>query len=103
MAASAKVIDFIDPSKANGVGTELATTTTSLVSRLSTTPAVIRDTAGLEQAVLDRQTIGDAIKRVEEFFAPFKQMAHRLHKALCDRESEILTPLRKVDGDKRTA
>lgn len=103
-AATAKVsnvIDFIQPDKAKEVGGELETTSKSLATRLG--PTAITDTASLEQAVLDRQAIGDAIKRVEEFFAPFKQMAHRLHKALCDRETEILTPLRRVDTTKRTA
>jgi hypothetical protein len=57
----------------------------------------------LEQAVLDRQEIGAAAKRVEEFFAPLKTMAHRLHKALCDRENEILGPLMRLDRAKRDA
>lgn len=102
-AASAKgnVIDFIQPDKAREVGGELETTTKSLAQRLSST--TVTDTKSLEQAVLDRQAIGDAIKRVEDFFAPFKQMAHRLHRALCDRETEILTPLKRVDAVKRTA
>jgi len=99
--ASAKVIDFIDPTKAKEVGGELATTTQSLAQRLAAT--AVTDLVSLEQAVTDRQAIGEAVKRVQEFFAPFKQMAHRLHKALCDRENEILGPLLKLDGTKRTA
>ena len=95
------VIDFIQPDKAKSIGGEIETTTKSLASRLS--QSAVTDLGSLEQAVLDRQAIGDAIKRVQEFFAPFKQMAHRLHKALCDRENEILAPLQRVDVAKRTA
>ena len=101
MPTAAKVIDFIDPSKAKDVGRELESTTASLATRLTTT--TVTDLPSLEQAVTDRQALGEAIKRVEEFFSPFKQMAHRLHKALCDRETEILAPLRRVDFVKREA
>lgn len=100
-ARAATVVDFIQPEKAKDLGGELAKTTGSLAQRLG--PTAITDTRSLEQAVLDRQALGDAITRVEEFFAPFKQMAHRLHKMLCDRETEILTPLKRVDSAKRAA
>lgn len=98
--ATAKVLDFNQPDSAKAVGREIETTTVSLVTRLrDLTP--IADVVGLEQAVADREQIGDAIKRVESFFAPFKEMAHKLHKALCDREREILTPLTTIDSQKR--
>lgn len=101
-AATAKVLDFNQPDTAKVVGRELETTSQSLVLRLDG-DHTIADIVDLEQAVSDRQLLGDAIKRVEEFFAPFKKMAHDLHKALCNRESEILAPLQRIDGLKRGA
>jgi hypothetical protein len=83
-------------------GTELELTAQALSQQLGTA-LVIRSTADLEQAVIDRRTIGDAITRVETFFAPLKQMAYKLHATLCDRERTILAPLRAVDTTRRTA
>jgi hypothetical protein len=100
-ARAANVVDFIDPAKAKEIGGDLEQTTTTLARRLASVQ--IADAASCQQAVLDRQTIGDMIKNVEGFFAPFKSMAHKLHKALCDRESEILAPIRMVDGKLRSA
>jgi len=99
--SDAKVLDFNRPETAAPVGGELEVTAQSLVSRLAL--STVGDLHSLNQAVLDRQDIGGAIKRVEEFFAPFKDMAHKLHKALCDRETSILAPLRRLDTVKRAA
>ena len=66
-------------------------------------PVAIRSLADLERAVRDRQLIADAIARVVGFFAGFKAAAHKLHKAICDRESEILAPLRALDAARRDA
>ena len=68
------------------VGAELAVTSLSLVDRLGAIE--VTDRASLEQAVLDRQQIGEATKRVQEFFRPLKQMADRLHKALCEQPAD---------------
>jgi len=96
------VLDVTQPEQsANSVGTELAVTTQALTTRLALAP--ITDTASLERAVEDRRAIGDAAKRVEEFFAPLKQLAHKLHKALCDRENAITGPLLQLDGQKKAA
>lgn len=95
-------IDFNEPNSAKHVGVELESTATSLAVRVGGSLA-ITDRATLEQAVIDRDQIGDAIKRVQEFFAPLKQMADKLHKAICAREREILDPLRKVDEQKAGA
>lgn len=102
MAATAKVLDFNQPESAARVGTEIETTALELVSRVKDAAAIV-DLRGCEQAVADRRMIGDAVKRVEEFFAPFKDMAFKLHKALCQRENAILAPLKLVDGEKREA
>lgn len=95
----ASVVDFNEPTSASRVGGELATTALSLAMRVRQTATVI-DVVSLEQAALDRQALGDAMKRVEEFFRPLKAMAHQLHAALCDREREILEPLRTADREK---
>jgi len=101
MSASAKILDFNQPETARAVGGELAATGEALVIQLRESAVI--DLATLEQAVRDRQTLGQAIARVAQFFAPFKAMAHQLHKALCDREREILAPLEQLDQLKRTA
>jgi hypothetical protein len=91
-------IDFNRPDAAQGVGGDLVATNEALVHRLgpSTTIATVAD---LERAVVARQQIGEAIKRVEAFFEPVKRMAFQLHKALCAREQAILAPLRALDKD----
>jgi hypothetical protein len=93
------VVDFNEPNSAARVGGELASTALSLSERVRQTPP-ITDLVSLEQAALDRELLGDAMKRVEEFFRPLKSMANALHKALCDRERDILEPLRSADREK---
>jgi len=95
------VLDFNKPETATAVGGELEATAHALAERLTTT--AITDLASLEQAVLDRQAIGEAAKRVETFFEPFISSAHKLHKMLCDRKNAILGPLLRLDVAKRTA
>lgn len=34
---------------------------------------------------------------VTEFFKPMKDTAYKAHKAICDREKEMLTPLRNAE------
>jgi hypothetical protein len=96
------VIDFNSPESATTAGGELVSSTEALVSRLAG-PRAIATHAEQERAVHDRQQIGDAIKSVEEFFYPLKRLAHQLHKGLCDRETAILAPLRRLDETKRRA
>lgn len=91
----AAVLDFNQPDTAKAVGGDLAADTVALVERVGVVRVL--DVPSLEQAVLDRQAIGDSVKRVETFFAPFKSTAHKLHKMLCDRENEILGPLLRLD------
>jgi hypothetical protein len=94
---STQAIDFNQPESAKAIGGELATTAQALASRLAGT--AVTDLASLDQAVRHRQQLGEAAKRVSEFFAPFKGMAHKLHKALCDRENEILGPVLQRDRE----
>jgi hypothetical protein len=91
----AAVLDFNQPDSAKGVGGELAADTTALVTRVGVVH--VSDRASLEQAVLDRQAIGDSVKRVQAFSEPFKSSAYKLHRMLCDRENEILGPLLRLD------
>jgi hypothetical protein len=95
-ATATKVLDFNQPESATRVGTELEGTTLALVSRLVDAKP-ITDVVALEQVTEDRKQIGAAMKRVEEFFKPFKSMAWDLHKALCARETGILSPLKTLD------
>jgi len=99
--ATAKVIDFNDAQAVATVGSDLADTSMSLAQRLRV--STVTDAASLQQAVDDRQTIAAALTTVENYFGPLIAMAHKLHKALCDRRSEITEPLRRVDVVKRAA
>jgi hypothetical protein len=98
---SAPALDVMRPETANSVGGELAVSTSALALMLADCRVTSMDE--LERAVHDRQELGAATKRVADFFTPLKTMAHRLHKALCDRENEILGPLLQLDRAKREA
>lgn len=97
-----KVIDAVQLDGAKVAGSELADTTNDLARRLGST-LVIATTADLEQAVIDRSAIGDAIKRVEEFFEVPIKMAYELHRTLTSRRRNILGPLQLVDRQKADA
>ena len=85
------------------IGTDLVDDSRALVQRIGSDAVVLRSTHDLEHAVLEREQIGAAMKRVEQFFSPIKRMAYELHRAICDRESAILAPLKAVDASRRTA
>jgi hypothetical protein len=101
MATTGKILDLARADSAKDVGGELATATQALALRLR--DSRITDLVTLEQAVADRRALGEALKRVAAFFAPLKKMAYDLHKALCDRENEVTTPLKTLDEVKRRA
>jgi hypothetical protein len=84
---------------ADHAGAELEDTTAGLVRRLALTPRVT-DAASLAQAKLDRQTLAEAIGRVETWFKPLKASAYGLWQTLCKRERTILDPLRAADQQK---
>jgi hypothetical protein len=92
----------INPELARGIGGELAATVEQFADRLALSNAVV-DRASLEQAVSDRRLLGERVKVVQEFFRPFKNAAHQLHKALCDRETAILAPILRTDAVKLKA
>jgi len=84
-------IDVMDPASADRIGTDLATSTTALAARLADVAIVTQ--ADADQAVRDRQLLNDQRKTVVDYFAPIKQMAYKLHRKICDRETAILQPL----------
>jgi hypothetical protein len=96
------MIDLNRPEAATTAGGELAAQATALVARLAGPPAIASE-GELAAAVLERKEIGAQVATVEAFFAPLKSLAHQLHKALCDRESAILGPLKALDHEKRAA
>jgi hypothetical protein len=97
----APTIDLNRPDSAREFAGELATASNALARQLKETR--ISDRASLEQAVTDRQTLGDRIKFVKDKIAPVKSSAHRTWKMLCDLEAEILAPLVRLDTEKKNA
>lgn len=100
--SAAPALDVSNPSSANALGGELATTTLSLTQRLALARP-IADIAALTQAAADRDTLGDALKTIEGFFKPLKQMADKLHAAICDREKAIKAPVLALDAQIKSA
>jgi hypothetical protein len=99
---TAPILDVTRPESANNVGAELLIAGAQLVDRL----ALAHDVAtvdDMQHAVAVRKELGAEIERRKEFFAPFKLMAHRLHRALCDRENAVLEPLQRLDNAYRDA
>ena len=56
-----------------------------------------RSRLALAQAKADRRAIAEAIATVEAWFKPLKQTAYDAHRALCDREHDVLDPLKALD------
>jgi hypothetical protein len=74
---------------------EIAADTGALATRLAALAVV--DTASCTEAVRQRIELGEAMKRVAEFFRPLKEAAHRAHKVICERENAVLAPLVHTD------
>lgn len=91
----------IQPEIAQSLGRDLEAQTQLVVVKLANVK--VATVADCQQAVLDRQDIGERIKTVETFFEPFKSLANKLHKSLCAREKEILAPLHALDSQLRLA
>lgn len=91
----------IQPELARTMGRDLEASSKAVVVKFN--DFRVTDNPSCSQAVLDRQDLGTRIKAVQEFFKPFKDMAYKLHKAICDREKDILKPLEIVDGRLRDA
>jgi hypothetical protein len=83
------------------LGDDLAEQTTALAARVSAGAILTVDDH--QQAIDERQELGEALKRVQQYFAPIKKMAHTLWRELCDRENAILDPLRARDLERAQA
>ena len=100
-ATAPNVLDFNRPDTVKAAGGELEQTTVDLVQRLIV--CEVTDIASCEQAVLDRQALGEAHKRVEAWFAPVKKAAHDVWKMICAREAAVLAPIDTLDRQKQAA
>lgn len=89
------------PAPEQQVGTELTLSARELTDRIGSAP--IATLGDCEQAVIDRQLIGDLIKRGGEYFDPLVQSAHHTWRMLCDRRNEFLHPLQRRDDERRQA
>lgn len=58
----------------------------------------IEDQAGYKHAVEISKNIKRGMKAVTDFMAPIKKNAAAVHKAACDRENELLKPLKAMDN-----
>ena len=92
------------PEFAHSLGVDLEAECQALVRRHAHGgPLAIRTPAQLAQAALDRQDLGARLKRIEEFFAPFCELAFKLHRALTQRRADIKAPLEQLDTKLRNA
>ena len=91
-------IDVIQPERAKDMGLEEETAVQRFVA---TSAIVVVDVPTCQQAVALRTEIKTRQQKVAEFFAPMKDAAHKLHKAICQRESAVLAPLDALDGTLR--
>jgi hypothetical protein len=89
------------PEFAKSLGVDLETDSQAVVRRVG--PIAIRTPQQLAQAALDRQDLGERLKRIDEFFEPFVSLAYKLHRALTARRSEVKAPLEAVDTKLRNA
>jgi hypothetical protein len=89
------------PEFAKSLGVDMETECQAVVRRVG--PIAIRTQAQLAQAALDRQDLGERLKRIDQFFEPFTQLAYKLHRALTARRDEIKAPLEAIDTKLRNA
>jgi hypothetical protein len=84
-------LDVLQPEAAQALAPDLARDVDALATRLADYPVATRDDA--EAAVRERAGIGAMRKTVEDFFAPIKAAAYKLHREICDRERAITSKL----------
>jgi hypothetical protein len=95
-------LDGLQPERvAADLGGDLVDESAALAARIHGVVIVTVD--DLERVVEARTTIADMVARVVAFFGPFKAMAHKLHRAICDRETEVRAPLDRLDAEYRAA
>jgi hypothetical protein len=89
------------PEFAKSLGVDMETDAHALVRRVG--PVAITTPAQLQQAALDRQALGELLKRIDDFFAPFCDLAFKLHRALTARRAEVKAPIEAIDTKLRNA
>lgn len=70
---------------------------------LETAVVSITDAGGYESAGTFLRELQTKRRQVEQFFKPMKDLAHKLHKAICQRERVLLDPLDAIDRKVRGA
>jgi len=93
---SAPTLDILAPgASAAAVGGELEAPIRALLAEAPDVAITTPDE--LQVAVLERQAIGDGLKKIAAFFEPIKAAAYRLHRELCAREAALTAPLLERD------
>lgn len=78
---------LLAPTATKPLETDVATRVESSVG------LAVTDAQSYALAVGALQGLAGVERRVADFFRPFKDLAHKLHKSLCDKEREILAPI----------
>lgn len=90
-----KVVAVVEPTMASGES-ELA----CQVSNIEATANSL--VVSNDQQYAEAGELGKMLKQkmadVTDFFAPMKKAAHDAHKQICDREKQMLTPLKNAEG-----
>jgi hypothetical protein len=89
------------PEFAKSLGVDMETDARAIVHRVG--PVAITTQAQLAQAALDRQALGELLKRIDDFFQPFCDLAYKLHRALTARRAEVKAPIEAIDAKLRNA
>jgi len=89
------------PEFSRSLGVDMETENQALVRRIG--PVAIRSHTDLAQAAMDRQTIGEMLKKIDDWFAPLCDAAFKLHRAITSRRAEVKAPLEAVDSKLRNA
>ena len=90
-----KVIAVIEPQKAAGEE-ELAVQVTDI--EFQAEAIVVSNDEEYTEAGEFGVLLREKIAEVTEFFAPMKKAAHDAHKQVCDREKQMLTPLKNAES-----
>ena len=90
-----KVVAVVEPLTSAGEE-ELATEVTDIEVRAG--GLVVQDDQQYQEAGEFGVLLKQKMAEVTEFFAPMKKAAHDAHKQVCDREKQILAPLKNAES-----
>lgn len=90
-----KVVAVVDPLKSAGED-DLAVEVTDIEVRAE--GLVVTDDQQYEEAGAFGVKLKEKMAEVTAFFAPMKKAAHDAHKQVCDREKQMLAPLKKAES-----